>query len=308
MLRRFIPATAAAALLLAGATGCSAQQAQASDCTTTLQPGALSDGTTVLGGFGELPEISAPEDIEILSSQRTVVESGDSDGHVAGEQSLVGVNMAFFDAATGDTLFEGGGFGDASQPTQPLLVAEETANPLSEAVRCTVPGDRVVLALAPGESEQLAGQLGATGVDAVIGVIDVVTTAPTASEGPARGLPNGFPAVVTDDEGRAGVVLPPTEAPAGTTSAVRIEGDGAEVTATDNVIAQVLAVGWDGTEQENTWDTGLKLLYTEADIAQSGTTYRAELTGKPVGSQVVIVENEDGANARVVVVDILGVS
>ncbi|MEJ6489280.1 peptidylprolyl isomerase [Leucobacter sp. USCH14] len=308
MLRRIIPATAAAALLLAGATGCSAQQAQASDCTATLQPGALSDSTTVLGSFGEVPEISAPEDIEILSTQRTVVESGDSDGYVAGEQSLVGVNMAFFDAASGETLFQSEGFADSSRPPQPLLVAEETANPLSEAVRCTVPGDRVVLALSPEESTQLAGQLGAPGADAIVGVVDVVSTAPIVAEGPARGLPNGFPAVVTNEEGRAGVVLPPTDAPAGTTAAVRIEGDGAEVTATDNVIAQVLAVGWDGTEQENTWNTGLKLLYTEADMAQSGVTYRAELTGQSIGSQVVIVENEDGANARVVVVDILGVS
>lgn len=308
MLRRIIPATAAAALLLAGVTGCSAQQAQASDCKTTLQPGALSDGTTVLGSFGDVPEISAPEDLEILSTQRTVVEHGDSDGYVAEEQSLVGVNMAFFDAATGDALFQSEGFTDPSQPPQPLLVAEETANPLSEAVRCSVPGDRIVLALSPEESTQLGGQLGATGADAVVGVVDVVSTAPTVAEGSKRGLPNGFPAVVTDEEGRVGVVLPPTEAPAGTTSAVRIAGEGAEVTADDNVIAQVLAVGWDGMEQENTWDTGLKLLYTEADIAQSGVTYRAELTGKPIGSQVVVVENEGDANARVVVVDILGVS
>ncbi|KTR86652.1 hypothetical protein [Leucobacter chromiiresistens] len=308
MLRRIIPATAAAALLLAGATGCSAQQAQASDCTATLQPGALSDSTTVLGSFGEAPQISAPENVEITSTQRTVVESGDRDGYAAGEQSLVGVNMAFFDAATGETLFQSEGFTDSSRPPQPLLVAEETANPLSEAVRCSVPGDRVVLALAPQESAQLAGQLGAPDAGALIGVVDVISTAPTSAEGPARGLPNGFPAVVTDDEGRVGVVLPPTDAPEGTTSAVRIEGDGDDVTATDNVIAQVLAVGWDGMEQENTWNTGLKLLYTEADIAQSGVTYRAELTGKPVGSQVVIVENEGSADARVVVVDILGVS
>ena len=308
MLRRIIPATAAAALLLAGATGCSAQEAQASDCTVTLQPGALSDSTTVLGSFGEAPKISAPEEVEILSTQRTVIESGDPDGYVADEQSLVGVHMAFFDAATGDTLFQSEGFTDPSRPSQPLLVAEETANPLSEAVRCTVPGDRVVLALSPEESTQLAGQLGAPDAGAVVGVVDVVSAAPTAAKGPARGLPNGFPAVVTNEEGRVGVVLPPTEAPAGTTTAVRIEGDGAEVTATDNVIAQVLAVGWDGSEQENTWSTGLKLLYTEADMAQSGVTYRAELTGQPIGSQVVIVENEDGANARVVVVDILGVS
>ena len=308
MLRRIVPATAAAVLLLAGVTGCSAQQAQAADCSTVLHPGALSDGTKVLGSFGEAPKISAPKGVDILMSQRTVVETGNPEGYVAGEQSLVGVNMAFFDAASGKTLYQSAGYTDSSQPSQPLLVSAQSANPLSESVRCTVPGDRVVLALSPQDSAQLASQLGAAPDAGVIGVIDVVSTGPTVSQGPARGLPSGFPAVVTNDEGRPGVVLPPQDAPDGTTSAVRIEGDGDDVGADDNVIAQVLAVGWDGTEQENTWNSGLKMLYTEADMQQSGISYRAELTGKPVGSQVVIVDHDSNGKARVVVVDILGVS
>lgn len=308
MLRRIIPATAAAVLLLGGVAGCSAQQAQAADCSPSLQPGALSDGTTVLGSFGEAPQISAPKSVKILTSQRSVVETGDSDGYVAGEQSLVGVNMAFFDAASGDSLYASAGFADSTQPSQPLLVSKATANPLSEAVRCSVPGDRVVLALSPQDSAQIATQLGAAPDANVIGVIDVVSTGPTATEGKARGLPNGFPAVVTNDKGRPGVVLPPTEAPTGTTTAVRIAGDGDKVAKSDTVIAQVLSVGWDGTVQENTWDTGLTLLPNETDATAAGVSYRAELTGARVGSQLVVVEHVTGAGARVVVIDVLGVS
>ena len=305
MLRRLVPATAAAALLLAGLTGCAAQQARAADCEPTLEPGALSDNVTVLGEFGTAPEVSVPDDIDILASQRTVVDAADAGGEVAREQSLVSVNMAFFDAASGEQLYASPAFSGAGDAAEFLLVSEDLANPLSEAVRCTTAGDRVVLALSPEDSAQIAMQLGGTPDASIVGVIDVVEAAPLAARGPARGLPSGYPAVVTNAEGRPGVVLPPREAPAGVSSAVRVAGDGERVEASDNVIAQVLTVGWDGVQRLNTWDTGLVALGTEEQTEQSGYTFRGELTGKTVGSQVVVVENRDG-DAQVVVVDILG--
>lgn len=307
MLRRLIPATAAVALLLAGATGCSAQRF-AADCEPQFGPGALSDGVTVLGGFGEAPQISAPEQVDILTSQRTVVREAEERSGAADEGTLVGVNMAFFDSASGEQLYQSPGFADSGQAPEFLLISEESANPLSEAVRCTVPGDRVVLAMSPEESLQFGMQLGSPVSTPVVGVIDTVSTSPLAASGPVRGLPNGYPAVVTNDEGRPGIVLPPRPAPAGVQSAVRVAGSGDAVAAGDNVIAQVLSVGWDGAERTNTWNTGLMLLGTEDQIADSGFTYRGELTGKAVGSQVVIIDNEQGDDAQVVVVDIIGVN
>ncbi|WP_244303340.1 hypothetical protein [Leucobacter coleopterorum] len=79
-------------------------------------------------------------------------------------------------------------------------------------------------------------------------------------------------------------------------------------------MAQVTEVLWDPTVTDNsqkllsdTWTDGLKALGNEDQIAQSGNTFRTELTGKTVGSQVVVIENT-GGEARVLVVDILGVS
>jgi len=308
MLRRLVPATAAVALLLAGATGCSAQRA-AADCEPQLGSGALSDSVTVLGGFGEAPQISAPEQVEILASQRTVVHEAEDRSGAAGEGTLVGVNMAFFDSDSGEQLYESPGFAEAGQSPEFLLVSEDAANPLSEAVRCTVPGDRVVLALSPEESMQFGMQLGSVAVTPIIGVIDTVTTSPLSASGPVRGLPSGYPAVVTNDEGRPGVVLPPRPAPAGTDSAVRITGSGDAIAADDNVIAQVLSVGWDGVEQLNTWDTGLIAAGTEEQPSDRlSSAVRAELTGASVGSQVVVIENEQDGQARVLVVDIVGVN
>ncbi len=307
MLRRLVPATAVVTLLLAGLTGCGAQQAPSADCAPTLEPGALSDNVTVLGEFGDVPEVSIPEDIEILSSQRTIVDEAEDRSVVAGEDTLASVNMAFFDAASGEQLYASPAFASGDEAPEFLMVAKDMANPLSEAVRCAAPGDRVVLAMSPADSAQIAAQLGGTPDASVVGVIDLVEAAPLVAQGSARGLPSGYPAVVTNDEGRPGVVLPPREAPAGVSSAERIIGDGDEVSAQDDVVAQVLSVGWDGEQRLNTWDTGLVALGTEEQIEQSGYTFRGELTGKTVGSQVVIVENRDG-DAQVVVVDIVGIS
>lgn len=313
MLRRIVPATAVATLVIAGLTGCSAQANRAADCAEVMTSGALSDNVTVIGSYGSLPEISVKGDFDITDSQRTIVSKAEDRSKLADEQSLVSVNMAFFDEATGSALYASPVFTGQGESPEFLMVSEELSNPLSEAVRCSAAGDRVVLAMSPEDSAQIASQLGGTLGASVIGVIDVVDTRELAASGPVRGLPSGYPAVVTNDEGRPGVVLPPRMAPEGMSSATRIVGDGAEVTAGNNVIAQVMVVGWDGTPRMNTWNPedaqnyGLKALQSEDMIAQTGYTFRSELTGKTVGSQVVIVENIDG-NAQVVVVDIIGVN
>lgn len=306
MLRRVIPATAASALLIAGITGCSAQQA-AADCEPIMQSGALSDSVTVEGGFNASAALTLPEGIDISTSQRTVVDEASDRSVVAADQSLVGVNMAFFDALTGDQIYESPAFGSDASP-EFLLVDEAQPNPLSESVRCLAAGDRAVLALGPEESAQLAMQLGSPTMGGVVGVVDVESVSALAVQGKTKGLPNGYPAVVTNEEGRPGVVLPPRDAPAGTTAAVRIPGNGAEVSAENNVIAQVLEVGWDGSERTNTWNTGLMGLGNEQQIEQSGYTYRTAITGQRVGSQVVVIENEEGGTPRVLVIDILGVN
>lgn len=305
MLRRVLPATAVSALLIAGVTGCSAQQA-AADCTPLMQSGALSDSVEVGGGFQAAPTISVPEDVEITTSQRTVIDEASDRAVVANEKSIVGVNMTFFDAASGTQIYQSPAFGSSDSP-EFLLIDEAQANPLSESVRCLAPGDRAVLALGPTESAQLAAQLGGAAESGLIGVIDVETVSPLAVQGKVKGLPNGYPAVVTNEDGRPGVVLPPRVAPAGTTAAVRIQGEGATVSDQNNVIAQVLEVGWDGVERTNSWNTGVMGLGNEEQIAQSGFTYRTALTGQQVGSQVVVVENVEGGSPRVLVIDILAV-
>lgn len=315
MRRRTVPVVSAVAILLVGVTGCSASGASADDCSTGLEPGALSSSVKVQGAEGSAPQVTIPDDVSAEQSQRSIVSStvdaDDRDDETAAtDGTLVAVNLALY-SDTGEELMSSQAW-DSDRGSSFVLIDPEAENPLATALRCAVAGDRVVAAFDADDSALLAGTGGGIEPGAsIVGVVDVVAVDPMTASGKQKNLPSGFPAVVTDDTGRPGVVLPPRPAPDGTRSADRIVGDGEEVQADDAVIAQVLAVGWDGTvdPQNNSWDTagggGPIPLGTEDDIAASGATYRAELTGRTVGSQVVIVEG--GETARVVVVDIVSI-
>lgn len=308
MLRRIAPAVLAAVVLAGGLAGCSSTipaEVDRGDCTPMLGAGALSDNVVVLGGFGTDPQISIPKDAAATVTQRSIVDSSgvaEKNPVLAEGDTVVSVNFAFFDQGTGEELFRSGGFGgDANEF---FLVSDEAPNPLSEAVRCAAAGERVVLAMSPADSMPLRQQMGGDPASSIVGVFDVEAVSEFSVAGRAQGLPNGFPAVVTNKDGQPGVVLPPRDAPIGLTSAVRIVGEGAEITAQNRVVVQALTVGWDGRLESNTWDSsGPELIGNEEEAGQQQISYRGELTGKKVGSQVVITEGGD--RARVIVVDIL---
>lgn len=307
MLRRIVPASAAAALLLAGGlTGCSAaQQTAAETCTSAYPGGALSSATEVTGAFGTLPSISAPKDIDILNTQRSIAISGEDRSDVVTDGSLIGYQMSLFDSLTGQPVSATPGLQDPSQGLWYSIATSDANDPFTAAVLCAAPGDRIVVAYGPAESSALASNMNTQLFGAaLIGVIDVESVAAPSVKGSVRGLPSGYPAVVTNEEGRPGMVLPPAVPAAGTTSAIRIQGEGPEVTAEQNVVAQVLTVGWDGNVVTNTWDGDLLALGSEAQPSQPDFAFRSQLTGKPVGSQVVIVQSIDGV-AQAIVVDIL---
>lgn len=313
MLRRIVPASAAVVLLLSGLTACSAQQDQASGCVSQLKPGVLSDGVKVGTGFGELPEVSIPKGVEFEVSQRSFAEKAEDRSSVAGENTLVSVNAAYFDAATGEMVGATPAFTGQGEAPDYKVVSKEQTDPLSEAVRCAAVGDRVVVAITSEDLHKMQAPLETP----LVVVMDVVAEGGLRAEGEQQSLPSGFPAVVTNEHGQPGVVVPPGRAPEGTRSATRIKGAGAEVGADQNVVAQITKVLWDPTKTDNAeklvtngWSEGLagiQFLGNEDVIPQSGNAFRTELTGKTVGSQVVIIENADAA-AHVYVVDILAAS
>lgn len=301
MRRRIFPLAAVTVVIAAALTGCSAVEPSDS-CEPLLAPGALSDSVRVSGDTADTLSVTSAEGTEALRAQRTVIPPASVDPSPQGDIILAGsifeANLAYVNATTGEILQVSPGFGtDQGQ----LFLADPAVDTVFAGAVCSAVGDTVVIAYSPEESMGM-------GVDGQLLVLAEMTgvSAPRAI-GASRALPFGFPAVTNDETGRPGLVLPPQQPPSTVQSALRIQGTGEKVTAEQSVIGNVLTVGWDGKQIKNSWDEGPQGFGAEGDMEQSGMTFRAALTGYPVGSQVVVIEPSDGA-PRVSVVDILAVA
>lgn len=309
MHRRVLPAIAAASLVVAGLAGCSASDPQ-NACETPLQPGALSSSVTIIGESEAGPKVKITGPTDIMNAQRSVLVEHQGGPMVQGGD-VTTVNVTIFDAKTGAELSPSQkrflqAMPDDVMPDLTAYLQSSDADMLRHtdlmmaAVRCSTPGDTLAVAVTAGQAR--ASQLGD---EAVVLVVEVLATQPMAASGAQRALPSGFPAVTTNETGRPGVVLPPHAAPTELLVAPRIEGTGAVVSAEDYMIGNVLTVGWDGTERGNTWGTSVAEFGTEAQPGK-GFEFRAALTGQRVGSQVVVLDPNNG-DPVVRVVDIIAV-
>ncbi|MGO1538606.1 MAG: peptidylprolyl isomerase [Leucobacter sp.] len=256
------------------------------------------------GESGETPEVSIQGDAQADVSQRSVVIKAEDRENLAGDDHLVGVNVAYYDSESGELLQEEGDFTSEGAGSY-MLITEQTMTPVTEGIKCAAPGDRLVIAVSGEESQAFGMNFpGYTPGASVIAVADVVTVSELASSGTVRGLPSGFPGVATNEDGRPGIVLPPTAAPEGITSATRIVGEGAKVGAEDRLVLQLLIVDWEGNVVDNRWEGGPVMMGGETEMSEAGLTFRGEMTGQTVGSQQVIIDSS-GEVPQVIVADIL---
>lgn len=302
--RRMVPAAAVtAALALTALTGCAQHADPREDCVTPLGPGALSDGVEIGSDGG----IRVTGSSDILNAQRTVLKSGDTNT-LSVPGSVVTVDLRAYDAASGELLQELENSPYVALPADLLPDVEEMMSTsdislqylLATSLLCSAPGDTLVVAMTPQQSR--ASQIGA---NATIIVFDVLEVFSDRAEGASRGLPNGFPAIAINEAGRPGVVLPPRAAPDEVRVAPSIVGKGEDLTADQSAIGHVLTVSWDGTVRRNTWEKGMAVFGTEENPNED-FTFREYLTGYPVGSQVVILDPNDG-DPLVYVVDVIAV-
>ena len=301
MRRRVLPVTAVATLVFAGLTGCTVATTGSDACVAPLSPGALSESVTVGALTGGEPDVSIDSGAQIVNAQRSFIDAASDRGVVAAEGTIVAANLAYFDSVSGELLEASPNFGTGT--ASELFLASAEGGPVLQGVLCAAPGDLVAIAL---PAELSAGAVSNLGASLVV-LAEIINVSPGSATGALTPLPSGFPAVVTDEAGRVGMVLPPQEASSVTKAGARIVGDGAEVQADSMVIGNVLTVGWDGQQLKNTWESSPENFGTEDQIEQSGATFRAELTGYPVGSQVVVIEPGEGS-PRVSVIDILAIA
>ncbi len=300
MRRRALSLTACLAVLGAGAlVGCTPAQ-HVDTCLAPLGTGALSDSVSISGDSADSLEVTLREGSTALNAQRSIVNPASDRTSLVTEGSIVGANIAYVDSASGELLEVSPTFGTDTGDALFLATAQHSG--IVAGTLCAAVGDTVAVALSAEESAAMGIRDGS-----LVAVVEIVSVNEPRATGAHRLLPSGFPAVTTNADGQPGIVLPPQQAPKSVRSAVRIEGTGPRVQADQAVIGNVLSVSWTGAELKNTWPLGPQSFGTEEQAEQADASFRAELTGYPVGSQVVVIEPGDGG-ATVSVVDILAVS
>lgn len=295
-------ASASALLLTLGLTACG-QAPAAEACAPQLQSGSITDTVTALGEFGTEPVVNIPTPVGSAASQRLVAHAAEDRSELAQPGDVVSFDFAMYEGATGQ-LVQSTPFGSPNGSTAILMDDTMTLPGMVKGFTCAAPGDRLIVSMAPQDAFGVEQNLmqGLPADTAMILVADVRSVGEMRATGKERNLPSGFPAVVSDEAGKPGIVMPPSKAPAETRAAVAIEGSGDEVTKDDALIAQVMSVDWEsGRVTRSSWDQGTPVML---DKTGSGEALRGFLDGSTVGSRVVVLLVEDGSTT-VNVVDVL---
>jgi len=133
----------------------------------------------------------------------------------------------------------------------------------------------------------VAEQVGLADSTPIVIVDDVLSEMSGQVKGDVQDLPAGFPNIVLADDGRPTVTIPGGNPPTELLISDRIVGDGATVTAGDDVIVQYQGTNWrTGEIFDESWGRRIPASFnTEAVVAG----FKAALVGQKVGSQVVVI-------------------
>jgi peptidylprolyl isomerase len=250
-------------------------------------PGQASDSIDVSGEFGAAPEVTIDTPVAAETTERTVVIAGE--GPVAGEGSSIMVEVALFNATTGDqittTEFNG-------TQTLPFEVNEEAMIPgLVRTVKCSAVGTRVVGVIPPAEGygEQGRPDLSVSGTDSLVFVADVVAITPPTE--PVVVLPyddiDGLPEVTFAEDGAPTITIPDAAPPTKTQIGLISAGDGAVVGASTDVTINYRGINWNtGEVFDDSWSRGNPTDFNTSGVIEG---FRAAIEGQTVGSTLISV-------------------
>jgi peptidylprolyl isomerase len=287
-----LAAVAAVPLLVLALAACAPETTPSAEPTTAgtdgptacAPSGPISEAVTVKGDFGTEPDVSFNSPVSVPALQRTVVIKGD--GAEVQDGALAEVYFTIFNGETGEKL-DSTGYGKTD-----LFQAnvDETAllPGLVKTIRCGKLGSRIVTVVPPADAfgDQGNAQLGVEAGQPVVFVLDLVGVVATQAEGDSVPLPEGFPDVVWDADGKPTVTIPDADPPAELKIATVITGTGATVGDGDSVTVQYQGVNWtSGKVFDQSWGRGAASFTTDGVIAGFGKA----LVGQTVGSRVVVI-------------------
>lgn len=311
---RKIPALLAVLGLTAvGLVGCAASGGAACARTTDSDPQVM-DAITVTGDSASVPTVKVYTPFHADQSAFEDLSTG-SGTPITTDNQLVVLDVALFSGVNGQplvkTAYDGSDVGVFS-----VARWKQTLPGLGDALQCATPGTRIAVALAPdGIAAQALPSLGLQEGDSAVAVVDVRKTYLAAADGADQyNDALGLPTVVRAPDGRPGIIVPDATAPTGLVVQTIKKGDGEVVTGEKPARLAYTGIAW-GQKQPfaTTWDGEAK----SVDLSAMGPGFAQAITGKTVGSQILVVIPPDqvgsgrtGApdgSTLVYVVDILGI-
>ncbi|MGW8483695.1 hypothetical protein ACWGJP_11190 [Microbacterium sp. NPDC055903] len=304
-MRKTSAALASLSLAALALTGCSVSTPNSFDgqvCDRPASTSGVDDSVTVSGEFGVSPKVEIAAPVHAEETSFTDLATGEGTPLTSATQAF-SMDYALYNGETGEQIEQSSFSGDLSQVYN-INSWVQSVPGIADALACATPGTRTLIAVAPGDSGNVASMVGADDVTA-IAVIDVLDTTLARAEGSlqfndARSLPT----VVRAPDGRPGIIVPKDAAPTETVTQVLIKGDGAEITEDDAFVwTNYTAVDWASRSVVNTtWDTN-----PVASLQDLDPEVAASLAGHTVGSQLLVVVPGEAGAATAYVVDILGI-
>lgn len=287
----------AAASLALSLAACSATPDSDQDTASTgceaAKSGAVSDAVKVDGDFGTAPKVTVDGPLTVDSTQRTVVIDGK--GAVVEEGAEVSLDFQLVNGRTGEVLTSSEYVEGAQQKFG--ITSAQLGPGLLNTVKCSTVGSRVVGVIPPADSwgegnAEGAAQSGSEVDDAIVFVVDIVGITPPLEVVDYKDLTDA-PKVTFAKDGVPTVVIPDTDAPAGTEIGLISKGDGAVVGKSADVSIHYRGINWTtGKVFDESYARGEPSQFNTSGVISG---FRAAIEGQTVGSRLVaIIAPADG--------------
>lgn len=316
-MRKTSAALATLALAVVALTGCtSAPGFDGAACDRAESTSGLEDIANISGEVGTRPDVELFTPVGADKSTFGDVVVGDGTALTSSTQSAV-LEFSLFSGKTGEPI-AGTAYDDERAQLASVGYWAQTVPAFGTALECATEGTRVLALVSPEDfgAQNLSG-FGLEADEPVVALFDVVRVFPSRADGALQfNDASGMPTVVRAADGRPGIIVPDSAAPAELEVQTLIKGDGDRIDEDDRVLVNYTGVTWDDREVfDSSWERGAATF----DMTSLIPGFTQGLTGQTVGSQVLIVvppelgygEQGSGAvpgNATLVfVVDILGI-
>ncbi|HEY5834766.1 FKBP-type peptidyl-prolyl cis-trans isomerase [Streptomyces sp.] len=276
--------------LMLTAAGCGSD-AKSSDSASSPSPAGSVPAITAGSAFNQKPTVAKGTGTPSTSLAVKTVIKGDGPKIAAGDYVQVNYLGQVWDTAkVFDTSFGRG-------PYTNVIGRGKVIPGWDQGIVGQTVGSRVELAIPPALGYGSSGNsnAGIKGTDTIVFVVDVLARFNGRSSADGKPVPQtdaSLPTVGTNTDGKApAITVPQGKAPTELVAEYVLEGDGAEVKASDTLLLQYKGVLWNGGKEfDSTYSRSELAAFPLAQLIKG---WQQGLAGKKVGSRVMLVTPPD---------------